>query len=438
MPATLRQIKNGLRLKLGEVTDGTWGEVQYGDQAEYFDEYAFAINRAQDDLARDIYDPETYPFTKTTVDLPVVTSARFYTLPADFLAMEEVRHFRYNRSRPVLPGAIKNTRWEYDTASGGYYRHYEVKGRIDTYVASGVAMSASDTQVIDASGNFTSVRVQDVVYNLTDGSEARVTGFESGLITFDGLEGGMRNVFDRGDSYAIGTSEHTRWMLFVDPPVLNANAVLWNGVADPITAGKAGVVQEVYVTHATLPAGWTDSDVASYRIEKQNGNLASSAPPSVAGESGIRVGTQQVTGFQPFQIAENTSYRITCTDESGDPIAISNVRLEIESSDRIILNYAKRPRSLLREDSICEFPNECLSALYQGAANILLEKISDNGTVPKILLDKYNYEVQKIENFFASKDESGPYEIAVSSDGEYIDYLHQSQSDQHIWTREVY
>ena len=205
--ATLREIKNGLRLKLGEISDGTWGTFEYGDSQELFDEYEFAINLAQDDLARDIYTPETYPFTRTNVDMPIITNARFYPLPIDFIRMEEVSHFRNNRTRPVLPGSIKNIRQEYQPTTSSYYTHYEVRGIINSYVAQGTVSQASREQLIDPGGNFTSVREGDYVYNRTDGSEGRVTGFESGLITVTKLEGGMRNIFEKGDSYAIGTQE---------------------------------------------------------------------------------------------------------------------------------------------------------------------------------------------------------------------------------------
>lgn len=444
MPANLRQLKNGLRLKLGELSDGTWGTFDYNEQG-LFDEYEFAINLAQDNLARDMYNPESYPLTKTALDKSIVSNATFYSLPSDFLAMERVEHFRYNRTRPVLPGSIKNTKWGYDHGYSGYYRHYEVRGRMNSYVASGVTSSASDNQVIDNRGNFTSVRLQDIVYNLTDGSEAIVTDFNDGFVTFDKLIGGMRNEFAKGDSYAIGTAEATQWMLFVDPPTINSNTILYNGPAVSFTPTKSGIVQEVYVTHESLPEGWTDESTASYSITKDDSTLASESPRSEAGSENIRVGENEIA-FQPFQMEAGETYHVQCKIDVNefDPVPdsnvlpLANVRLELQSSDKLILSYARRPRRLVRDESICEFPNECLSALYQGAANILLEKISDNGVTPKIFLDKYEYELNKIESFFSKKDESGAFEIGIDGDGQYIDYLHQSQSDEHIWTSEFW
>ena len=434
--ATLKQLKNGLRLKLGEISDGTWGEIQYADSEEYFDEYAFALNLAQDDLARDVYTPENYPFTRTNVDLPIITNATFYTLPADFLVMEEVNHFRYNRTSPVLPGSIKNIRSPVFMPFSGYYKHYEVRGNIGTYVATGVTTSANDNQVVDSKGNFTSVRVDDIVYNLTDGSEARVTGFQSGLIEFDGLQGGDRNTFQNGDAYGIATQESNRKMLFVDPPVTNRNTIIYSGDAGPFTPTKSAIVQEVYISHTNLPNEWNDQSVMDYRvINDADASLASLEPPSEYGQENIRIG-ENLINFPPFQIEAGQTYHIVASISTNELIPISKVRLERESQDKLILSYGRRPRALVREDSVCEFGNEFLTALYQGAANILVPKISDNGMTPKILIDKYEYEVKKITDFLDIQDESGPYKIDIDDQGQYVDYVHQRLADENNWTYE--
>lgn len=443
MAATLKQIKNGLRLKLGELQDGTWGTVPYGDSGEVFDELRFAINRAQEDVARDIYDPETYPLTRTGMDKPVITGATYYTLPADFLFMEKVSHFKTSRARPVLKGSIKNIKSATETVSGGYYRYYEVRGQTGSYVADGTATQASDNQLIDSGGDFTSARIGDIIYNLTDDSEAVITNFVSGSVVFDELQGGMRNEFDIGDQYAIATQEQTRKMMFVDPPVTNSNIVLYNGSPAAFTVSQSGIVQEVYVTHSTLPEGWTDENVAEYKIvTDDNGALASNDPRSIAGANKIRVGINQIP-FTPFQMEYGVTYHIHSTFDisqvtptaHSNVLSISNVRLELTSSDRLILSYARRPRPLVRDESICELPNEFLSALYQGAANILIEKVSDNNMVPQVLLQRYEYEINKAKAFLDAGDESGPYEIGVDADGQPVDYLYQSQSDKHRWIR---
>ena len=188
--------------------------------------------------------------------MPIISNSVFYPLPPDFIQMESVDHFRYNRTRPVLPGAIKNIRNEYNVQQSSYYTHYEVRGIINSYVTQGTTTSSSQTQIIDYNGNFTKVRQEDYVYNLSDGSEGRVIDFENGLIIYDKLEGGERNSFEKGDSYAVGTRESTRKMLFVDPPVTNSNSILYQGSPFSFTPSKSGIVQEVYAvsyTHLTLP-----------------------------------------------------------------------------------------------------------------------------------------------------------------------------------------
>ena len=286
---------------------------------------------------------------------------------------------------------------------------------------------------VDAVGNFASVREGDRVYNLTDGSEGRVADFESGLIIVDGLEGGMRNVFDRGDQYAIGTQEQNRFMLLVDPPVTNSNITLYDGTSDTIAPTRAGVVQEVVVTHGLLPADFTNEEVVEYTILKSDGSYASDDPRSVASSSGIRVGSNTIP-FLPFQLAEHTTYQATATRENGQSLPITNVKFEAQSRDKVIVTYARMPRPLLREDSVCEFPNIYLTALYQGAANVLIEKVNESGT-PQALLQRYEHEISKLREHLDMQDESGAYEIAIDQDGQYIDYLYQSQSDNHIWIR---
>ena len=427
---TLKQLKNGLRTKLGELSDGTWGSYKYGDSTDVVDEHKDALNQSQVNVGRDIFDPETYPLTKTSVDLPINTGATFYSLPADFLAMERVTHKVGNRNRPVLPGSIKNVASDAANYTGPYYRHYEVRGRMNTYVATGTVQTASDNQINDSNGNFSSVRVGDYVYNLTDSSEARVVEFQSGQVVFDQLEGGMRNTFDVGDSYAIGTSEAIRKMLLVDPPVTNSNTIIYDGRSDSIS-GQAGVVQEVYVSHTSLPSDWTDQSTANYKIFKDNKLVKE------WGQVGIRIGTQQI-GFEPFQVQEGVVYHITCTDETGATIDISNVRLELLSRDRLVISYARRPRTLTRDDSVCEFDVEFREAILQGAANILIEKVADNNVTPRLLLDKYEYEIAKVKDFLNSLGESGSYELGIDAYGQPIDYINQGQSGEYDWTTEVY
>lgn len=434
--ATLKQLKNGLRLKLGEPVDGTYGEIQYNNSDEYFDEYLHAINLAQDDLARDVYTPENYPFTRTNVAIPVVTNATYYTLPADFLAMEEVNHFRFNRTRPVLPGAIKNIRSEVFTPFSGYYKHYQVKGRIGTYVATGITTESSDTQILDSNGNFTSVRVGNIVHNLTDGSEAKVKEFQSGMIVFDQLRGGDRNTFQRGDSYAIATQEANRKMLFVDPPITNSNTIVYSGEAGPFTPTKSAIIQEVYVRHATLPDDWTDQWVMVYNvIRDDNGELASMEPPSEYSQEMIRIG-ENLINFPPFQVEAGESYHLNAKLIDGQVMPISKIRLERQSHDKLVLDYCRRPRPLVTDDSVCEFGNEFLTALYQRAENILREKTSDNGIIPRALVEKYEYHVQKLITFLDLQDESGPYQVQVDGDGQYVDYYHQRLADENNWTFE--
>lgn len=424
--ANAREIKNGLRLKLGEISDGTWGNVEYGDSGEYVDEFLLAINLAQDDLARDIYTPENYLFTKTSVDKSIVTNATFYALPQDFIQMESLYHFRFNRSRPVLPGAIKNIRRDYNVSYSGYYTHYEVRGSINSYITQGVTSASSKKQLIDYNGNFAKVRWGDYVYNLTDGSEAKVVEFESGLIIIDKLQGGSRNEFAKDDSYAVATRESTQKMLFVDPPVTNTNSVLYEGSPFSFTPSKSGVIQEVYVTHNSLPQGWLDQDIMLYVIKDDHQNIITEW-----GQEEIKIGTNEIA-FPPFQLDGGTIYHLFSSLESGEVIDVPSIRLELQSTDKLIVNYARRPRPLITDDSICEFPNECMTALYQGAANKLLEKISDDNVIPQILINRYEYEVQKLKEFYDITDESGSFEIGITADGQYEDYL-PSHSDDYDW-----
>ena len=342
--ATFRQLKTGLRRRMGEPLQGTWGKYRYEDDDEnqLTDEIGETINDAQILFARDLHarvGAESYPFIRYDSEIPIVSGQDIYTLPEDFVAVEELRYIRGSQNYPIHRKHIKHARYGFErTIAGGILQYYDYQGFTATYIAEGAADASFENTLQDSIGNFSSVRVGDVVYNLTDNSEAIVTSFQSGRVEVDGLQGGRANVFTTGDSYGIATQEENRWALQVYPRISSTDRLIYVGISDAFmpTASDVIPITGISARFTELPADYENDEVVLFSILEDGKLLENPYGPSELGRENLRV------GFNPLQLnignvnvpytfqiqfRADKTYTVQATRENGDLLAIADIRI---------------------------------------------------------------------------------------------------------------
>ena len=432
---TLRQLEIGLRRRLAATDTGLFGEFEYpgNKEDEVTNEVWEALNEAQNFVARDIYDPETYPFIRLQHEIPVRDNATVYVLPQDFVSEDQVRHVRKSYSKELIKKQIKDVRGGFDTSRGqSHYLWYDIRGMDNVYTHEGVCTETRQETtelnfLIDAYAAFGDVRVGDRAYNLTDGSEGDITGFTSGNVQTR-LFGGRTNIFTRGDRYGIAQPEQNRWVLQVWPPITAGKRLVYRGSAVNIQLDASDILERCRIRFDSLPDDYEDDERITFTLF----DPATTEPITGEALSGIqaaRVGWN-IAIFQQIQLRQNLLFNVTATRENGDALTIAEVEFSAEPDDRIMVDYGRCPRRLITLDSICEFPAEFLSAIYERAKIVLLEKMESDSPLTEFY-NRYEYELDKCKENLWTRGQSGGFRVDVDSDGEYIDYV--SPGENH-WT----
>ena len=422
---TLKQLETGLRRRLAATDGGLFGDVHYPnlDPDETTNEIWDALNEAQNAVARDIYDSETYPFVRLQHEITVLDGTDNYTLPYDFIAEDQVRHVRGSFSQELTKSLIKDIRSGYDDIyKGSRYLYYDVRGFDSIYISRGIATSSHLTRLMDENGDFSSVRVGDTLYNITDGSEGEVTGFSSGYVTTE-LMGGRVNEFRVGDTYGIATAEQNRWVLQVWPKISAGQRQIYKGALSPIELTAGDIVDRVRVRFEELPDDYESDE----RVHFQFFDVANDEPTdelvddAASGIQNVKIGWNEIP-FRQFQARQDETFALVANREDGRAIASVEAELFAPSTDRLLLDYARCPRVMRAPNSIFEFPTEFVTTVYARAKIILLEKIQDdNSSGSQRYYQEYDYELEKTKENLWNRGQSGGFTLELDSGGDYID-----------------
>jgi len=434
MATTARQMKNGLRRRMGEPLEGTWGKYKYQEnrENELYDELLEALNDAQYQVSLLIYNPETYPLIRLDSEIPVISGQNIYALEEDFIAVEELRYVRGSQTYPMKRSTIKSVRGHIDRPiSGGVIQYYDYQGMTSVYISEGAVEESNENILIDANGDFSRVRVGDIVHNITDDSQGEVVSFESGRVVVDGLQGGRSNAFVRNDSYGIATQEENRWALQTYPRVTTTDKIIYNGEPDNFMVNADDVVNTrgMSIKINEVPSDYEDDEVILFRVFEDGMLVMNAFGPSEIGRDGIREGWNPLkisdTGYNfPVQFKQNIPYQVQAVRDDGSVFPISQVRLSTQRRDRMLNTYARTPRKLKNDQTICEFPNEYLEAVYSRGKIYLHDKLNPEGVSPQ-LDARFERDITNIKMNLSSRDESGIVDIDL--DGDYIDYVSDPQ-----------
>ena len=432
--ATREVLKRGLRLRMGEPVQGIWGEFRYQGQAEgqTTDELALALNEAQDFVARDIDEADlSYPWITNYEEIPVVAGTDRYSLPQDFVAFTEIRHHKYSQSYLLMPANFKHIggRFQVNWRSS-IYTNYQVRGMESTILNRGIAGVTSESALISQYGDFSSVRLGDIVQNITDASQGRVAGFSQGGLLVENLHGGRSNRFRRGDNYQVISRERVRWTLLVYPQQSDSRIPIHQGPDEVFTLNEDAQVNSLRVRLDGLPEDWdADETITVSVVKESDGELASTTPESVGAIENVLIGWNEIP-ILPFQLEENVEYRVLVLNEERQVgLIFEEFALESPSNQRLVFSYRRTPAEMIYDDSFCEMPGEFLSALYARAKMILHEKFNRHGVSAELRND-YEIELKKVSDNLLTRQEDGAFVIDQET-GLEIDY----SPGEYRWSR---
>lgn len=429
---TLGSLRTSLRRRLSEPADddvsiepieiGLWSDAD-------LDSY---INEAQIVVARDSHSTVHHPWSSSHKNTtPIVSGAEFYYMDPDFLVMESVAHFREGfRPRKLVKANIKNLRLNnYYYARDTRYAYYEVRGREAPFIAYGVATAThkDGSQLEDTNGEFDSVRIGDVVHNLTDNSTADVTGFSSGFIRLDNWIGGTSQAFFEGDEYRVQQLERSRWLCWVYPPQTVTDPIAYSGTSTAVVVLQDRFINALELKFDKLPNDWQDdSRVSVHIIQRADGEIFDRF-----GAVNIRTGTNKIN-IRNFRLDQNVNYevkayinaddmpelmdldqevtegRLEARDSTGNyRLKISQVEMRYDNGDFLEFSYVQRPLFLRRDDAFSEFPEEAHSVLIAYAKVLAYEKKDPDGRMHVQMQNIYENQLNKWKEFLELQDESG-------------------------------
>ena len=450
MGSTLKQLKLGLRFRLAQNTGtvlSTTAKYPELDDDETYDEMSEMLNQAQFIVARDIYHKETYPFIRLKHELRVVDEVDTYTLPTDFLSIDNVWHVRHSYDRKLQRREIDEVRTGYDEPYGDtYYRYYNVRGMDSTWIVRGTVTTANNLAINDTNSDFSQVKMGDRLYNITDGSQGEIVAATKFAVKVSGLFGGRVNTFRVGDDYGIATAEEDRFVLRVWPKIRASGRKIVDTTSPrDITLDASDEADTYRVYFDELPDDYEQDERLTFRFIKYVSSIVDDFlpptddyasvllhPEAIAGIQNVKIGSNDVP-FRPLQFKQGERVALIASRESGTIITTSRVYVGVLSQDKLMMDYARSPRRMITDKDRCEFPEIFNDAIYKRAELISLGKTlptSQTGMqyIRQQMISEYEGIINNIQNHLYIKDEPGAYTIGVDEYGNYIDYFNSGSS----------
>ena len=99
------------------------------------------------------------------------------------------------------------------------------------------------------------------------------------------------------------------------------------------------------------------------------------------------------------------------------------------------MTHARTPKRMVTDSSVCEFPAEYLSGVYEYAVRILHRKIEGVASMDPILDGRCARELELCKSYLRKQDPSGTYRLEVADDGELLDRV---DPGNHQWTENFF
>ena len=454
--ATAQDLKTRLRLRLGEVSDGTWAhDTGYQDEANSgnttpVDELLLVLNEAQVSVLRDIFTHQFIPFARLNTTIPIESEETEYTLPADYIQMIDIYHNKPNEPPLKIEPKMLSYYREVDpnlanssAVATSYYQYYDIPGQTGVILADGTVTwtgEGSRTQFAADNTNLEGVREGDIVQNITDGSEGIITNFGSGIADLgDGLHGGRANIMRYGDEFIIQSREEERFTLEVWPSIkisspeisytvnsaINSRMVITPNQSDTFESVSLRLPQALFLTGGVLENyniqdrlllhlrriddidnhEFTTIDIFGFQDAKAGYNTLRVIESEINkghGYNQLERG-QQYDMFLAF--APSPVQPIDQPDsffQDGLLVNTNDVKFIRPSEEFLSINYVKRPARFISNLSRCELPEELHEPLIEKAALTAMRKI-DPSSINASLLQHYKILIEDVKNYLVNQ-----------------------------------
>ena len=422
--ATLLDFKIRIRLRLGELSAGTFGIEDYEDQSDV-DEIKIACNEAQLAVCRDIFMQQWMPFRRLQESLTVYTGQTIYTLPKNCLQITSLYHKKADEPPLLLAPKILSKYREIDpdyegnkASTSNYFQFYETSGQIGEILAEGtVTWTDEEYQFAADDVSLTQVRIGDLVNNITDGSQGVITSFGSGIATLgDRLYGGRSNRMQYGDEFIIQSREETRFALETWPrititsPHLDTTEISRSHGRIIFESNEDDIIENINVKIKSLEFRDTnplsdytpqtrlllyirriiDEETHEYEnidiIGWQNAKAGINELDIIDSEINKGLGSIQLKrGIRYDMFLVNGDTQTTLLIDW----ALEDVNFLKPPTDRLIINYTKRPADFIINASLCELYEELHELIIEKAVLTLMRKKMPN-MINASILQHYN------------------------------------------------
>ena len=434
--ATLNDLRIKTRLRLGELTPGTFGIEDYEGKDDV-DEVKLALNSAQVEVCRDIFTQQFMPFRRLQSTLPLFSEQAIYTLPRDYIQMVSVYHKKNNSEPPLqlTPKILDKYReqdyHQYTSRTYNYLNYYEVSGQIGEVLAEGTVTWTDGSQLAADNVSLTKVRVGDIVQNLTDNSQGIITNFGSGIASLDdGLHGGRSNRLQFGDEFLIQSREESRFALETWPTLTLPEIKTKVEQVDEHTRGGSiffiptedttietiniRIPTAVFQSGGALENYNPQTRLILYlrRVIDPTANTFEYETIDTIGWQNAKAGINELSvldaeinkGKGHIQINRGETYEVFLATEGFGLIidfTINDLELLQPPTDHLIINYVKRPAEFIIEESICELYDELHELVVEKAVLTLLRK-KDSKMINGSILQYYKTLVEEGKEFLAN------------------------------------
>lgn len=459
MAETRGTIREQLRLRIGEVTPGTWLDEELDTQI-----YNAEKKACQDCVVQT--GKGKVALLDSFFDTPFIEAQFQYILPSNFFDVILLQQLhggqQYNLESAYVAEMLRNFRDDVTTAPSS---HYEVAGKTGAVLGMGVATGGSNTTLLDTvqSLNSRGFSTIDIVQNISDDSSATITAVtDVDTLTFaGGLVGGARNSFRAGDEYQVVEGEQTRDILWIYPPpsggdVTTVESYTSGGdgtidigdsgdteyqAAQSFQVDEATVVKEVEILLGASSGTPLGSITITIEDDSSGPNGAANVNAAANIESPSESAWNKAIFTSTFRLAASTTYWISAkaidqdtdvsftwsvdttsptytngqaatkagaaawsTDSSKDALFRLNGQTEAES---LILHYARYPRQMVNDTDLSEIPEYAREAVYLYAEYLAgLKRYGRRSTESRETLALYRFEVNEVNRMLGQRARS--------------------------------
>ena len=360
--ATLSELIVGVRFRLSDPREGTIGRIPYDRFAGSVDEMKLLCNETQRVITVLCCGKETALLRSVNKRIQVVNGRVEYALPDDYLDMDFVDYIRAGNKSKILPRPLQefppDDRYEYYQRSDrDRYKYYDVYGQGSVEKIVGVVRSNSLNKIYDPYNSFDGISVGDIVHNISDGSQGKITQVEIvpgtvpppiikepcpeeepvdedcpeegiqfaftvdedcpeeetepevevepaepvienySFIQVESLTGGKSNRFVQGDQYIVASSEELNETMHVYPKLGKeddqTSTKVFSGNTCEFHVNEPFTLYAIDLTINKLPDGFEPDDRMVVEI-LLGSKLASEDPPSFVSKVGVDIGKNRV------------------------------------------------------------------------------------------------------------------------------------------------